>query len=332
MVGVEKRWILAGDIGGTKTNLGLFQDRGRRPAPGVIETFSNVEAENVESIVTEFLTRHPCTTQSACLAVAGPVMDGRCRVTNLPWEISESRLKQRFKWSKVRLLNDLEATAAALPLLNPDELFVLNEGKTVRGSQRGLLAPGTGLGMSLLIHSEGQYIPVSSEGGHTDFAPNSTDEAALWSHLHDRFGHVGVERVASGPGLLNIYAWLKDSGRFQEPAWLAEELTKSGDAAAVVSRMAMEHKDPLCEKALDVFVSVLGAVAGNLALMGMCRGGIYLGGGIPPKILPRLQESLFLESFAEKGRFQGLLQEIPVRVILNDKAALLGAAEVACRI
>lgn len=332
MVAAEKRWILAGDVGGTKTNLGLFQHRGRRPLSGAIGTFANAEAEDVESIVAEFLSRHPCTVQSACLAVAGPVMDGRCSVTNLPWEISESRLKRRFKWSKVRLLNDMEATAAALPLLNPDELSVLNQGKTVRGSHRGLLAPGTGLGMTLLIHSEGQYIPVSSEGGHADFAPNSTDEAALWSYLHDRFGHVGVERVASGPGLLNIYAWLKDSGRFQEPAWLAEELTKSGDAAAVVSRTAMEHRDPLCEKTLDIFVSVLGAVAGNLALTGMCRGGIFLGGGIPPKILSRLQEPLFLDSFTAKGRFRGLLQEIPIRAILNDKAALLGAAKVACGI
>jgi len=329
MAAVEREWILAGDIGGTKTNLGLFQNRGKRLALKVIETFSNAEAGDVESIVERFISRCRGTIASACFGIAGPVIGGRCRVTNLPWEVSETRLRRRFKWPTVRLINDLEATAAAVLLLNERDLFVLNEGKTCKRQNIALLAPGTGLGTALLIHADGRYIPVPSEGGHVDFAPNSDEEAELCSYLRARFGHVGVERIASGPGLLNVYSWLKDSGRFQEPEWLAKEM-EQGDAASVISRTAMDRKHPLCVAALDTFVSILGAFAGNLALTAMCRGGVYLGGGIPPKILPRLKEPGFLESFSGKGRFKGLLQQIPVRVILNDKAALLGAAKVAC--
>jgi glucokinase len=223
------------------------------------------------------------------------------------------------------LINDLTATAYAIPLLTGAELHPLNEAKAKKGQNLGLVAPGTGLGMALLIWVKDKYIPVASEGGHADFGPNDLMEAELWEYLYERWDHVSAERILSGSGLFNIYSWLRDSGRYPEPAWLAKEIREK-DPARAISEGAMDRKDPLCEEALDIFVSVLGAVSGNLALTGMITGGVYLGGGIPPKILPKLDEAAFMRAFTNKGRFKGFLEKIPVHVILNDKAALLGAA------
>jgi glucokinase len=190
------------------------------------------------------------------------------------------------------------------------------------------VAPGTGLGQALLVFVKDTYVPVASEGGHADFSPNSEMEVELWRYLHQRFGHVSVERVLSGPGLVNIYSWLKESKRYEEPSWVADKL-KTMDPARAITETALDNKHPLCVESLHVFVSVLGSVAGNLALTAMTTGGVYLGGGIPPKILPKLKEDIFLRAYLNKGRFQDLLSKIPVRVILNDRAGLLGAAHCA---
>ncbi|MGD9022420.1 MAG: glucokinase [Deltaproteobacteria bacterium] len=317
--------VLAGDIGGTKTNLGLFRMGKKRPVPKVIETYSSPQAPNLEDIVARFLKKHPASVAGACFGVAGPVRNGYCKTTNLPWDVSEKRLKTRFGFHQVRLVNDLTATAYAIPLLRGRELFHLNPGKKAKGENLGLIAPGTGLGMALLVWHMGLYTPVPSEGGHSDFAPQNDHEMALWQYLHVRVGHVSVERVLSGPGLFIIYCWLKFTGQHPEPEWLAKEMNKD-DPARVISEAALVKKDPLCVKALDLFVSILGAAAGNLALTGLTRGGMYLGGGIVPKVLPKLQEGSFMNAFVNKGRFRPLLEQTPVRVILNDKAALLGAA------
>jgi len=317
--------VLAGDIGGTKTNLGLFRAGKKRPVPDVIESYPSQEASNLEDIVEEFLERHPVSVAGACFGVAGPVKNGRCKITNLPWDISERKLKNRFGFGRVRLINDLSAMAYAVPLLTGRELFSLNKGKKSKGESLGLIAPGTGLGMALLVWRDGKYIPVPSEGGHSDFAPQNKAEIALWQYLHVRVGHVSVERVLSGPGLFIIYCWLKFTGQATEPTWLAEKMNED-DPAKVISEAALVEKEPLCVKALDLFISVLGAAAGNLALTGLTRGGMYLGGGIAPKVLQKLREGLFMEAFVNKGRFRPLLEQTPVRVILNDKAALLGAA------
>lgn len=320
--------VLAGDIGGTKTNLGLFRMGKKRPVPKVIETHPSRESPNLALIVEKFLGRHEVSVATACFGVAGPVKNGRCKTTNLAWDVSEKKLKNRFGWDNVRLINDLTATAYAVPLLTGRELFSLNQGKRSRGESIGLIAPGTGLGMALLAWKDGNYVPVPSEGGHSDFAPQNEVEIALWNYLHVRLGHVSVERVLSGPGLFIIYCWLKFTGQGSEPAWLAEKMNED-DPSKVITEAALVEKEPLCVKTLDLFVSILGAAAGNLALTGLTRGGMYLGGGIAPKILPKLQGGLFMKTFVDKGRFEGLLHEIPVRVILNDKAALLGAAHCA---
>jgi glucokinase len=271
---------------------------------------------------------HQVSISSACFGVAGPVKNGRCKTTNLPWDVSERKLKNRFGWDKVCLINDLTATSYAVPLLTGRELFSLNRGKKTKGGSIGLIAPGTGLGMALMVWRDGNYIPMPSEGGHSDFAPQNETEVALWHYLHVRLGHVSVERVLSGPGLFIIYCWLKFTGQGSEPTWLAQRMNED-DPSKVISEAALVEKEPLCVKTLDLFVSILGATAGNLALTGLTRGGIYIGGGIAPKILPKLGEDLFIKAFVDKGRFTGLLQSIPVRVILNDKAALLGAAHCA---
>jgi glucokinase len=320
--------ILAGDIGGTKTNLGLFLQGKKRPLLKVIETYSSREAIKLENIIEQFLERHPVSISSACFGIAGPVVNGRCKTTNLPWDVSETQIKGFFDWEEVRLINDLTATGQGIPLLNSRELISLNSVKTRKGQNLGLIAPGTGLGMALLIYQEGRYQSVSSEGGHADFSPNNEEEVKLWQYLHKRLGHVSIERVVSGPGLLNIYAWMKESRRHKEPKWLARKI-KEMDPARVITEAAIKKTNPLCIEALNMFVSILGGISGNLALTGMTTGGIYLGGGIPPKILPVLQKGLFIKAFTNKGRFKDLLEKMPVRVILNDRTALLGAASFA---
>lgn len=318
-------FILAGDIGGTKTNLGLFTRGKRRPVLKVLETYASPEAPNLEDIIDHFLERHEVSISSACFGIAGPVKNGRCKTTNLPWDVSERKLKNRFGWDRVLLVNDLTASAYAIPFLTRRELFPLNHAKTARKGNLGLIAPGTGLGMALLIRKDAHYVSVPSEAGHADFAPNNEAEAALWHYLHQRVGHVSVERVLSGPGLFIIYCWLKFTGQGTEPPWLEEKMNE-GDPSKVISEAALVERQPLCVKALDLFVSIFGATAGNLALTGLATGGIYLGGGIAPGILPKLREGPFMRAFMDKGRLRGLLSQIPVRVILNDRAPLLGAA------
>lgn len=322
----KRSLILAGDIGGTKTNLGLFHRGKNRPVLKVLEIYPSRGAPSLEHIVKSFLRKHQVRVSTACFGIAGPVIGGRVKTTNLPWDLSEARMERQLQFSRVSLINDVTATALAVPFLNRKELFPLNKARGRKGQNIAIMAPGTGLGTGFLIAWEGKYIPVSSEGGHVDFAPNSKTEIELWQYLSEEYGHVSVERIASGPGLVEIYSWLKDSGRYREPAWLNRKL-KEMEPAAAISEVALAGGHPLCVEALNVFVSVLGAAAGNLALTAMTTGGVYLGGGIPPKILPKLQEPLFIQAYENKGRFRKLLEKIPVKVILNPRAALLGAAQ-----
>jgi len=323
--------VLAGDIGGTKTSLGIFLKGKTRPLLKVIETYSSPKARNLENIITRFLQRHQAPITCACFGIAGPVVNGRCKTTNLPWDVSEVRIKGRFGWERVRLINDLTATAMAIPLLSSREFLSLNGARIQRGRKGqnlGLVAPGTGLGQALLIYQDDHYIPVSSEGGHADFSPNTKAEVKLWAYLCERFGHVSIERVLSGAGLLNIYSWMRDTNRYREPVWLKNKI-KTMDPPKAITQTALQDGHPLCVESLNMFVSILGAVCGNLALTALTTGGVYLGGGIPPKILSRLKEGLFMESFTNKGRFRDFMARIPVRVILNDKAPLIGAAHCA---
>ncbi len=321
----NKKLVLAGDIGGTKTNLGLFLMGKKRPLLKFFETYSSRNAPDLESLVERFLEKHRASIAGACFGIAGPVDNGQCKTTNLPWNVSETKIKRRFGWKHVRLINDLTAMAMAIPILKRKEFFPLNNVRAPKEKNIGLIAPGTGLGEAFLIFQKGRYIPVSSEGGHVDFAPNSTLETRLWEYLHRRFGHVSIERLLSGPGLINIYSWLKHTGRYSEPAWLRRKIREM-DTARAITESAMNQKQALCVKSLDIFITILGSVSGNLALTALTAGGLYLGGGILPQILPKLKEGPFMKAFVNKGRFKNLLENIPVRVILNDRAALSGAA------
>ena len=276
-------------------------------------------------IIRQFLDIHKVAVTCACFGVAGPVITGKSKTTNLPWNIDADRIKIQFGFHHVGLVDDLTATAMAIPLLNKDEFFSLNQVDALKDQNIALIAPGTGMGKAMLIRQDNRYVPVPSEGGHADFAPNNEAEMQLWQHLHQHYGHVSIERVVSGSGLVNIYNWFKDSDRLNEPDWLKQKL-KAMDPAKAITEAALAGKDPGCVDVLNMFVSIFGAVAGNLALTGMTTGGVYLGGGIPPKILSKLKENIFMKAFTNKGRFKGFLEKIPVRVILNDKAALIGAA------
>jgi glucokinase len=323
----EKRGghVLAGDIGGTKTNLGIFSKGASRPLLKILKTYPSGKFHDFESIVMRFLKESPAIVEYACFGIAGPVHKGRCNVTNLPWEVSEHRLKKRFGLERVKLINDLTATAIAIPSLKKNELYILNRGRIQRDGNIALIAPGTGLGESIIVCEGGKYIPVPSEGGHVDFAPNNRIEAALWGYLKKKFEHVSLERILTGQGLADIHSFIMNSNPSGRYTKLIKRM-KETDPAMIISEEALNGSAKSCRIALDMFVSILGAAAGNLALTAMSTGGVYLGGGIPPRILPKLKGEAFLSSFTGKGRFKGLLEKMPVYAILNDKAALLGAA------
>lgn len=317
--------ILAGDIGGTKTNLGLYGRGTGRPLMKFVASYPSHSASSLEEIVGEFLTRYPVRVSAACFGIAGPVINGVVKTTNLTWIVSEGGLRERFGWDNVKLVNDLAATARSIPALEQSEVCDLNPGRPDPQGTVGVVAPGTGLGMALLVFVNGRPHPLASEGGHVDFGPRDVKEIELLTHLLSRMPHVSVERLVSGPGLLNIYSWLKEYHHHTEPKWLLE-LFSLKDPSQVISEVAIEEKEPLCIESLDIFTTILGAIAGNLALTAMATGGIYLAGGIAPKILPKLLDGGFIKAFTAKGRFEEFLSEVPVRVVLNDKAALLGAA------
>ncbi|MBW1782067.1 MAG: glucokinase [Deltaproteobacteria bacterium] len=321
------RQVLAGDIGGTKTHLARYFQGKTRPVARDMASYASRDAADLETLVARFLEKNPGPVDNACFAIAGPVIDGLCRTTNLPWQVSESHLTQRFGWH-VRLVNDLAATALGIALLHSRELFALNTARPQKGKNIAIIAPGTGLGTSILSCHGGKYIPIASEGGHADFAPIDETHVLLWREMAQRYGHVSIERIVSGVGLLNIFFFLKNKERYRVPAWLVRNI-ENGDPARAIAEAALQEKEPLCIETLGMFTAALGSIAGNLALTVLATGGVYLGGGIAPKILPALTDGVFMSAFTNKGRFKALLEKIPVRVILNDKAAIIGAAHCA---
>ena len=320
--------LLAGDIGGTKTNLAVFSPEDGPRAPLAEATFPSARYPSLEMLVREFLSQVNLKANRASFGVAGPVAAGRATITNLPWVMDERQLQEALNLLSVRLLNDLAAIAHAVPFLEPADLHPLNVGQPALGGAIAVIAPGTGLGEAFLTWDGSRYRAHPSEGGHTDFAPTNLLELELLRYLLGRFEHVSYERVCSGRGLPNIYAYLRDSGYAEEPAWLAEQLAAADDPTPVIANAALDGERPceLCVATLNAFVSILGTEAGNLALKVLATGGVYLGGGIPPRILPALQDERFMEAFRDKGRMRGLMHRIPVHVILNPKVALIGAA------
>lgn len=319
------RLILAGDIGGTTTRLALFDVEGGAPVPRAQADYPSPRYPGLEAILAEFLKDKNASIRAACFGVAGPVREGRVETPNLTWVVDAASLQRQIGGARVELLNDLEATAHGIMALRDEDLEVLQAGEAEPRGNRAVIAAGTGLGQALLVHQEKGYQPHASEGGHADFAPRDELEVELLRHLTAIHGHVSYERVVSGPGLVSLYRFLRETGRGEEPEWLARKLA-SEDPAAVIATAALEGTSPLCSLALDRFVSSYGAEAGNLALKVLATGGVYLGGGIAPKILPKLREQTFIESFLAKGRYRKLMEKVPVRVILNQRTALLGAA------
>lgn len=320
--------FLAGDIGATKTVLSIVSPEAGPREPLAEKTFASKRYPSLEEIIEEFLTETHLSISQAVFGVSGPVVGGRAEITNLPWILEESQIREVFGLARVKLLNDLEAIATAIPFLSSDELQTLNAGQPVAEAAIAVIAPGTGLGEAYLTWDGRRYRAHACEGGHTDFGPNDETQVALLNYLLQRHGHVSYERVCSGMGLPNIYRFLRDTARADEPAWLAQELAVATDWTPIIVNTAQSDDVDcaLCRMTLDVFVSILGAEAGNLALKTMATGGVYLAGGIPPRILPQLQGEHFLAAFTNKGRFDDLLEIMPIHVVLHPRCALLGAA------
>lgn len=321
--------VLAGDVGGTKSNLGLFEVAGGLPRPLRSARFHSQEYSSLAPLLEEFLGPDARQVRAACFGVPGPVVENRTSTTNLAWELDGGALSSVIGGHAVVLINDLVATAEGVPLLGPEELTTLHPGGpgAAGSGNLALIAAGTGLGMALLPRIAGSWVPVASEGGHMDFAPRTEEETGLLFYLSEVFkGRVSVERVVSGPGLFSIYQYLRDRNGLPESRPVREALERGDDPSKVIGEAALDESCGLCSRSVAMFVSAYGAAAGNLALVGTATGGIYLGGGIAPKLLPRLQDGVFLDAFFDKGRFRDFLEAVPVRVILNDRAALLGAA------
>ena len=320
--------ILAGDIGGTNARLAFFdvQDGHFRLVSSSV--FPCCEYAGLDQIVSKFVDTSKLHPDAACFGVPGPVRNGRVETSNLPWIIESKRLADELNLKQAVLINDLEANAWGIAALDPSDVVALNKGKGDPVGNQAVISAGTGLGEAGMYWDGSQHRIFATEGGHCDFAPRDSLEIDLFRYLSGRYGHVSYERVVSGPGLVNVFHFLRDSGHGTEPQWLTDEMAH-GDPAAAISRAALAGKCALCEKAIDLFVSVFAAEAGNLALKVMATGGVYLGGGIAPKMLTKLSGPLFMHSFVGKGRMQPLLETMPVKVITNDKTALMGAARCA---
>lgn len=319
--------LLAGDIGGTKTVLGLYTaERGPR-APLRSATFDSRDHASLDEIVRQFLRAEGASVNRAAFGIAGPVTGRRVTVTNLPWVVDADRLSDMIG-APVVLLNDLVSVAAAVPNLAESELHALNDRPAQPGGTIAVVAPGTGLGEGFLTWDGERYRAYPSEGGHAGFGPETPRQRALLAYLLERYDRVSWERVASGSGVPNLYDFLLSTGEYDEPGWLQKALSAAEDPTPVILQAGLSGDPPcpLCDAVLDLFVRLLGSEAGNMALKVFATGGVYLGGGIPPHILPALMDGRFMAAFRAKGRFVDLLSEIPIHVIDNPRAALLGAA------
>ena len=323
--------ILAGDVGGTKTTLAIFDPQHDALRVPIIEqSYPSREYGSLEAILDRFIAEHDPKIERAGFGIAGPVVNRHVETPNLPWKITVDALSDRLgiPGDRIGMTNDLVANAMGVEALRPEDVHTIHAGVATDQGNSALLSAGTGCGMAIVVHHGDHVTPVATEGGHIDFAPRNALEIGLLEHMRKRFGRVSYERVLSGPGLHNIYGYLRDTGFAAEPDWLAAEIA-NGDPGAAISKAALARSSDLAAQTLEMFVSIYGAMAGNLALMVLATRGVYIGGGIAPKILRKLEEGSFVESFRQKGRFTPMMERIPVHVILDAKAALYGAARVA---
>jgi glucokinase len=326
--------LLVGDIGGTKTVLALFEDGEQGPRLVSEAIFPSAEHGSLEEILARFLEeRSDARIETACVGVAGPVIDGKVATTNLPWQLDEGELARAVGARRAKILNDLEAAAYGMLHLGAEERAVLSPGAGAAGrGNAAVIAAGTGLGQAMLLWDGRRHLASASEGGHGSFAPRSEQQIELLRFLQAEFGsHVSYERVVSGPGLHNIYRFLRASGGGPEPSWLAERM-RDEDPSAVIGEVGLERRDGVCADSLELFASVYGAEAGNLALRTLAVGGVFVGGGIAPKILPVLRGGGFMRAFTDKGRFSGMVEQIEVSVALNPRTPLIGAAHYAAQL
>jgi len=320
--------LLAGDIGGTKTVLALFavDDSPKTLHPLHLQTFPSGRFPSLEAIIAQFIADKDITIDAASFGVAGPVVNGRSQITNLPWVIDSAVIRQTLHGARVALLNDLESIANAVPHLAGDDLASINEGRAEPGGAVAVIAPGTGLGEAFLIWDGQRYQAHPSESGHASFAPTNPDQCAMLAFLQHKYDHVSFERVCSGSGIPNLYAFWRQDGRFPEPDWLREQIEQAADPTPIIVEAGLAKTADVCVATLQMFVDILAGEASNMALKVLATGGVYLGGGIPPRLLNLLQTERFISQFADKGRFTQLLLNMPLQVICNPQTALLGAA------
>ncbi len=320
--------VLVGDVGGTKTDLLILSAREGLAQPVARARLKSAEYPDLQSLLGEFLATAGLTVAHACLDVAGPVVGGRAQLTNLPWEVDAQNLAAALSLRTVDILNDLAALAHAVPLLGAADVKTLNPGRDVPGATKAVIAPGTGLGEAFLVWDGARYCPQPSEGGHADFAPPREDLAGLIPYLRRHVDHVSFELVCSGKGIPHLYDFLRDQQLSRESPAVAAALATSLDRTPVILAAALDPKSPcpLCQATVEAFLTILAAKAGNLALTVFALGGVYVAGGIPPRLLPLLSAERFVQTFCAKGRFAKLLADIPVHVVTNPNATLMGTA------
>ncbi|NGX56538.1 MAG: Glucokinase [Candidatus Anoxychlamydiales bacterium] len=315
--------FLVGDIGGTNTRLALFESNQKCIKE---KRFLSSNYNSLIEAINDFLKNEKVKIKAASFGIAGPIRNGKCQTTNIPWIIDSNEIRTHLNIKNVYLLNDLQANAYGIEVLKEDEFYVINEGIKDQKGNRCLLAAGTGLGEAGLFFDGKKHIPFACEGGHCDFAARNELEIEIFKFLEKKYSHVSYERILSGPGIYNLYSFLYESKLEQSPSEFHKEIQNSKEPQIAITKKAISSEMKICERTIEIFVSIYGAEAGNFALKTFALNGVYIGGGIAPKILEKLKEGHFFKSFIDKGRFSSLLESIPIKVILNDKAALLGAA------
>jgi glucokinase len=318
--------ILVGDIGGTRTRLAAYQTEGSRLELAAQKNYESQEHQGLQEIVAQFVRSEQIPVHSACFGVAGPVRHGRSKISNLPWTIDSKELATQLKLSSVGLLNDLEAYAYGVDALESKDFVTLSEGADDAEGNRAVVSARTGLGMAGLYWDGYRHHPFACEGGHADFAPKDPLQIELLTYLRQKYGHISCERVLSGPGIRNIYDFLRDSGKAEEPAWLKDQLQGAHDGPAFISQIAHEGKAAICDQTLTLFFSIFGAETGNCALRYMTTGGIFIAGIIAARNVEKIKDPAFMRAFLDKGRMESLLKDMPLKIIVNDDCGLIGAA------
>ena len=318
--------ILAGEIGATRTRLAAFESEGNRLQCVVEKNYVSQQRDGLSGILADFIKTEGIPVHSACLGVAGPVRAGRSKISNLPWVIDAREVAMQLKLNSVGLLNDLEAYAYGIDGLEAKDFITLGEGVDEAEGNRAVISAKTGLGMAGLYWDGFRHHPFACEGGHADFAPRNELQTELLVYLQKKYGRISCERILSGPGIKNIYDFLRDTNKADEPEWLRTQISAAPDPPALISRFALEGKAAICDQTLSIFVSVFGAQTGNCALNFMSTGGIFIGGSIAAKIVPKMKDPVFLESFLDKGRMGTILKDMPVKIVSNDDCGMIGAA------